>query len=207
MIYTHIAWTPGTKSMAENYKPIFEMHRDEDWVCIIDSDAMMITDRTWYAQLEHAIQKYPKAKGFTCRTNRVNSIPQLIEGVDPDNHDIKYHKKVGEYMENRFYKKVTPHFDKKYGGHFSGMWFALHVGTMKEIGFYDSGNLSMTDNAIHKWLIEAGHEFYVLDGIYCYHYYRPENEWDYYKKGTKELQEHFTTINLQPMWYKGENNA
>ena len=63
------------------------------------------------------------------------------------------------------------------------------------------------DIAFHKWLIEAGHEFYVLDGIYCYHYYRPENEWDYYKKGTKELQEHFTTINLQPMWYKGENNA
>ena len=203
MIYTHIAWTPGTKCQGKNYNEVLKIHKDDDWLAFIDSDAMMMTDKTWYEQLEHAIQTYPNAKGFTCRTNRVNSIPLLVEGVDPDIHDIRYHKKIGDYMENRFYKKVTSHFNKKYAGHFSGMWFAVHVGTMKSLGgFYESGNLSKTDNRIHIDLIEAGHEFYILDGVYCYHYYRPENEWDYYKKGTRKLQEHFSTINLKPMVYK-----
>jgi hypothetical protein len=198
MIYTHIAWTPGTKCQGDNYNTVLDLHKDEDWIAFIDSDAMIINTGTWYEQLEWAIKEYPKAKGFTCRTNRVNSFPQLVRNIDVYNHDILYHKRVGDYLSQKYYKHVTPHFNKKYAGHFSGMWFCVHVGTIRKLGgFYKSGGLSLTDNIIHKALIENKHEFYILDGMYVYHYYRPGNEWDYYKNGTKKFQEHAMNINFE----------
>lgn len=188
MIYHHIPWNKN-KCIGTAYNEILKIHKNEDWVTVMDADAMHTTN-DWYEELENAIQKFPKAKGFGSRTNRARSLNQLLSGIDLDNHDISYQRKLGAYMAKSFKGQVTPHFDKQYAGHFSGLWFAFHVGTMKEInGFYTSGSQQLTDNYFHANLLEQGHEFYILDSIYVYHWYRANEEYPQFQPIKKTLTE------------------
>jgi hypothetical protein len=188
MIYHHIPWSTN-KCIGTAYNQILHKHKDEDWVTVIDADAMHTTN-DWYQELEQAIQKFPKAKGFGSRTNRVRSLNQLLSGIDLDNHDISYHRKLGAYMMKSFKGQVTPHFDTKYAGHFSGLWFAFHVGTIKQLGgFYESGSQQLTDNYFHANIINNGYEFYILDSVYVYHWYRADNEYSQFQPVKKTLMD------------------
>lgn len=188
MIYHHIPWSTN-KCIGTAYNQVLRKHNDEDWITFIDADAMHTTN-DWYKELEDAIQKYPNAKGFGSRTNRVGSPDQLLVGIDLDNHDIHYHRKIGAHMSKTFKGKVSSLFDKRKAGYFSGLWFAFHVGTMKQLGgFYESGSQRLTDNHFHATIINNGYEFYILDSIYVYHWYRADHEYPQFQPLKKTLMD------------------
>jgi glycosyltransferase involved in cell wall biosynthesis len=190
MIYHHIPWNKN-KCIGTAYNEILALYKDEDWVTVMDADAMHTTNE-WYKELEEAIAKYPNAMGFGCRSNRLRTIQQTVIGVDIDNHDIFYHRKIGGWLANKFKNHVTPHFNKDQAGQFTGLWFAFNVGFMRKIGgFYVSGNQQSTDNIFHKNIVDAGKEFYILDAVYVYHWYRADSEYDHYTQTRKYLEKFF----------------
>ena len=199
-IWTHIAWDDndvGRRCMGTAYNDCLNQHSDNDWLAIIDHDAMF-TVYDWYLQLQKAIQDNPKAKAFTCRVNRLNSLRQMVPGVDPHNHDMSYHRRLGKYLAQQHWGKTSNHSNPKEAGHYSGTFLCVHIGTIKALGgFPVIGKTLGQDNLIHKKIIEAGHEFHVVNGIYMYHWYRADNPYEHSKQTIASLEEaHFKSIKL-----------
>jgi hypothetical protein len=190
MIYHHIPWNKK-KCIGTAYNEILAIYKDEDWVTVMDADAMHTTNE-WYKELEASIERYPNAMGFGCRSNRLRAVQQMVMGVDIDNHDMFYHRRIGGVLANKFKNHTTPHFNKENAGHFTGLWFAFNVGFMRKIGgFYVSGDQTLVDNMFHKMIVDAGKEFYILDAIYVYHWYRADNEYPDYMSTRKTMQKAF----------------
>ena len=96
------------------------------------------------------------------------------------------------HMLNKFKNHATPHFNKENAGHFTGLWFAFNVGFMRKMGgFYISGDQTLVDNVFHQTIINAGKEFYILDAVYVYHWYRADNEYPDYMSTRKTMQKAF----------------
>ena len=190
MIYHHIPWNKK-KCIGTAYNEILALYKNEDWVTVMDSDAMHTTNE-WYKELEASIEKFPNAMGFGCRSNRLRTVQQMVMGVDIDNHDMFYHRRIGGVLASKFKNHVTPHFNKDHAGHFTGLWFAFNVGFMRQIGgFHVSGDQTLVDNWFHKKIVDAGKEFYILDAVYVYHWYRADNEYDDYMPTRKSMQKAF----------------
>ena len=50
---------------------------------------------------------------------------------------------------------------------------------------------------IHKKIVESGHEFHVVDGIYIYHWYKADDPYPHSKKVIDMLEdEHFNCLKL-----------
>jgi hypothetical protein len=105
MIYHHIPWNKK-KCIGTAYNEILSLYKDEDWVTVIDADAMHTTNE-WYKELEAAILKYPNAMGFGSRSNRLRTVQQMVMGVDIDNHDMFYHRRIGGVLHQS--SRTTQH--------------------------------------------------------------------------------------------------
>ena len=80
---------------------------DDDWACFIDHDAMFTTSN-WMNQLHDIIHKNPSIGAFGARTNRVGYSWQLLGNIDVDNHDIKYHRAIGQHLQKLIMIKYHP---------------------------------------------------------------------------------------------------
>jgi|TARA_R100001460_G_scaffold14654_5_gene32751 SAM-dependent methyltransferase len=199
-IWTHIAWDDnefGRRCMGSAYNDCLNQHDDNDWLAIIDHDAMFCC-YDWYLQLQQAIMDNPKGKAFTCRVNRLASLRQMIPGVDPHNHDMTYHRKLGKRLAKAQWGKTSLHINPKEVGHYSGTFLCVHIGTMKHLGgFPYTGDTLGQDNLIHKKIVEGGHEFHVVNGIYIYHWYKADDPYPHSKKVIDMLEdEHFNSLKL-----------
>ena len=197
-IWTHIAWDDtGKRCMGTAYNAVLNQHSDNDWLAIIDHDAMF-TIYDWYTQLQHVIKNNPKAKAFTARVNRMATVEMMVLGVDPHNHDISYHRKLGKHLSNKYWGQTTSHSKPENAGHFSGTFLCVHIGTIKKLGGFPINHETLgQDNLIHKLILDAGHEFHVCNGIYIYHWYKADNPYDHSIKTIDALEEHhFKTIGL-----------
>ena len=190
MIYTHIAYAPieCEKNIGCAYNKFMEiLPNDDDWGCFLDHDAMFTTNN-WYNQLNDIIEKNPNLGAFGCKTNRVANGYQLLGNIDPHNHDISYHRKIGNYVQTKYYDnimeikgKLNKHgklrkrcaYTSPWG--FSGVFILLKKKVWKQInGFLENGFLGVDDDfrfRLHRYKIP----FYIMNGIYVYHWYRADN--------------------------------
>ncbi len=135
MIYTHIAYAPAEceKNIGCAYNKFMEIiPNDDDWGCFIDHDAMFTTS-TWYNQINEIIEKNPSVGAFGARTNRIAKKYQLIGNIDPYNHDIKYHRKIGEYLQKRYNHETLSVERKTRPKGFGGVFILLKKSTWKKI--------------------------------------------------------------------------
>lgn len=194
-IWTHIAWDhTGQKDLGKAYNACLSQHADDDWVAFIDHDAMLTTS-DWYLQMQQIIKDNPDCKGLCTRVNRMATEEQMVIGIDPNNFDYSYHRRVGKYLSKKY--KNQSHIVNN-PGHMSGVFFAVHVGTMKELGgCVETGQQLMTDNLTQARIINAGHEFRVCNGIYVFHWYRHDQPYDHSKKKMEQLEQlHFDKLTL-----------
>ena len=174
MIYTNIPYAPkecGNKNLGCAYNKFMEMlPNDDDWACFLDHDAMFTTS-TWYLQLNDIIEKYPDAGAFTCRTNRCAVRPQLIGGIDNTNHDILYHRQIGEYLQEKYYDDVWNfHSRRKPYELFSGSLIVVKKSAWEKIGGFVDGMFHVDS----KFRIDINANeipFYIMNGVYVYHLY------------------------------------
>jgi len=194
-IWTHIAWDhTGQKDLGKAYNACLNEHSDDDWVAFLDHDAMFTTP-DWYLQLQSIIEHNPKCKGITARINRMATPDQMVLGIDPNNFDYGYHRKVGKYLAKK-HKNQSSIIKNR--GHMSGVFFALHVGTIKSLGgCVETGMQLQTDHMTMDRVRDAGHEFRIADGIYIFHWYRYDAPYEHSKPAIEQLEQiHFDTLRI-----------
>ena len=171
MIVTMIPYCPRSagKNLGFAYNEQMGRLREEDWACFIDHDACFTTP-DWYHQLEEITTGLSAPCVLTAVTNRVGSTWQLAGGVDPTNHSMDYHRRVGKSVQSAArtcLRDVTDH------PLMSGVVILLSRKTWLRLGGFVDGFLGV-DNAIHQAARDQGCRVYLMEGVYVYHWYRAD---------------------------------
>lgn len=135
------------------------------------------------------IKRNPEYGAFGARTNRVGYAWQLVGNIDVDNHDISYHRKIGRYLQKKYYSQLSPGATceilnaepSRYSGdminqlRFSGTLILVKKSTWKKImGFKTTGFLGVDDD-FRERLFKKKVKFAIMDGVYLYHWYRADD--------------------------------
>lgn len=191
MIYTHIAYAPtecdGNIGCAYN-KFMEILPNDDDWACFLDHDAMFTTP-TWYNQLNDIIQKNPKVGVFGARTNRISNMHHMVGGIDVHNHDIVYHRKIGDILQKKYYEDLfVLHEGKTDQPGFSGVCILIKKSTWRKVGgFIKEGFLSVDQN-LRFSLNEHNIPIAIMNGVYVYHWYRADDQYKHSRIWFKRLE-------------------
>lgn len=178
MIYTHIAYAPIEcgKNLGCAYNKFMEtLPSENDWACFLDHDAMFTTS-DWYLQLNEIIKKNPSIEIFGARTNRIGRSFHLVGNIDVNNHDIKYHRQIGEYIQKKWYSNcfVLENGKTEQGG-FSGVVILIKKSAWRKMGgFLDNGFLGVDDNVRASANLN-NIKIAIMNGVYVYHWYRADN--------------------------------
>ena len=178
MIYTYIPYAPKEqeKNLGWAYNNFMETlysrdSNDDDWVCFLDHDAMFTVD-TWYLQLEEIIKETPDAGLFTVVTNRIGNVEQQVglSGNDINNHDLYFHRTLGRFRQEHYGNSI-----RECKGPISGVVILTNKKVWKDAGGFADGFLSV-DNKYDFSVRNAGYKTYIMEGVYCYHWYRGDGQ-------------------------------
>jgi GT2 family glycosyltransferase len=133
------------------------------WALFVDHDAMLGLTRDWYRVVREAIAFRPDAGSFVAVTNRIDAVWQRAQEVDPENHDIGYHTRIGLA---RLARRTLLDITETKG--FGGVAFALSKAAWQAAGGFADGLLCV-DHSIHFRLRAAGRRIYLLENLYVYH--------------------------------------
>ena len=169
-VYTFIAYDKE-KDLGRAYNEMMNLVQDEDWVVFLDHDAMFV-HRDWYKYLREVIKNNSEFGFFTATTNRIGCPWQLIQGVDRNNHDMFYHKKVAKELMDRDLDVVDVTNERVF---LSGVVMIVQKKTWKKIGGAKSGFLSV-DNDLHSKCKQKGIRVGLIPSLYTYHWYRGDGD-------------------------------
>ena len=153
------------------YKRFMNLVPDDDWVCFLDHDASFTTP-DWYPQLEEIIETNPEYGAYTCMMNRVGQQYQIPQGINPNNHDMKYHRAVGKSLQEKYRTSISP-LNNVGGRLLSGVLILISKKTWNSINGCPDGFLGV-DNEIHRRCIVNNIPVGLINGVYLYHWYRAE---------------------------------
>lgn len=169
-IYNFIAYATD-KNLGSSYNDCMSLLNDEDWAVFIDHDAMFL-EKYWYPRLTKLLEGNTQYGLFTCLTNRVGCPWQVPQGIDKNNHDIRYHRKIADEFskkENNVIINVTN------AALLSGVFLLVSKKTWDLIGGAKSGFLGV-DNDLHKKCKDKNIQVGLLTNLYIYHWYRAEGD-------------------------------
>ena len=173
MIHTYIPYAPRSsdKNIGAVYNNFMDMISDDDWACFLDHDAMFTT-LDWYKQIEEIIEELslgdrPVGLLTTC-TNRIGNLEQIIAGIESQNHDIYYHRKIGRQRQLEYGKSL-----RECDFLMSGIVILISKKVWKKTNGFIDGFLGV-DNNIDQQIRALGYKSYIMDGVYCYHWYRAD---------------------------------
>lgn len=173
MIHTYIPYAPSSidKNIGAVYNQFMAMISDEDWACFLDHDAMFTT-LNWYKQLEEIVNDLPSscqgAGLLTACTNRIGNPEQVVQGIEPQNHDIYYHRKLGKQRQVDYGNSL-----RECETLISGVVILISKEVWKQTKGFSDGFLGV-DKDIDNKIRELGYKAYIMDGVYCYHWYRAD---------------------------------
>lgn len=169
MIITAIAYS-SDKNLGAAYNSIMERVNDDDWVCFVDHDAMFTTT-CWYRQLQEAVKhRSEKISLLTGVANRTGALWQRASGTDVNNHDIRYHRKIGAALADQHgaaVRDVTQNFP------LGGYVMCISKSAWVDVGGFVDG-MYCVDHRMHLAMKEAGLRIGLLPGLYLYHWRRAE---------------------------------
>lgn len=144
---------------------------DDAWACVVDHDAMFTTPE-WHRQLTSAAIQRPDGC-FSAMTNRIKCEWQLVPDVDVKNHDIQYHRQIGEkLLESHKMLDVTDDPNDKTPG---GLIMMMSKQAWKEAGGFPQG-LHYLDRIMWLALKKAKRRIFIIKGLYLYHWHRGAGE-------------------------------
>lgn len=169
-IYNHTVYSLNG-NIGEEYNKYMDLIPDEDWACFLDHDAVFTTP-DWYVQLHNIIKKNPQYGLYTCMMNRVGTKYQIHKGIDPNNHDMKYHRMIGNSRLKQYKNQVV---DITHNSPLSGVVILVSKNVWKRIGGCKDGFLGV-DNDIHIRCRNNNILVGLMEGIYVYHWYRADKK-------------------------------
>ena len=165
----------SNKNIGRYYNRFMEViPNDEDWGCFVDADTIFATP-DYGCIIEDAILERPEADAFTCYTNRVGCKWQIAPGVDTNSNDVAYHRDFGQHMKIIYGTSIIDVTDKPRGQVMSGFFFMLKKSAWKTIGGFKEDGMLGIDNDLHWRLQKHKLKFYLIRGLYLYHWYRGGN--------------------------------
>ena len=176
MIYTHIPYAPknSNKNLGKAYNDFMNLLQDDDWAVFLDHDALFTTP-DWYSQIEvitQAIDYYKWDVGvLTAVTNRIGNEEQIVfpkNSPESNNHDILFHRKIGEAIRDEKGFLLRECIDP-----LSGVVIIIKKSTWNKTTGFDNGFLSV-DNKMDYQLRNLGYRNYIIEGLYVYHVYRAD---------------------------------
>lgn len=173
-LFTFIAYDTE-KDLGKAYNECVSLLDPEDWFVFLDHDAMFV-QRDWYPMIKQAIEKNPEYGLFTCVTNRIGCPWQKVNGVEQDNHDIRYHKQIGKILSSDNLDIV----DVTQGAPLSGVVIICQKKVWDLIGGAKPGFLSV-DNDLHFKCRNLGVKVGVMPSLYVYHWYRGDGDLSHLK--------------------------
>lgn len=175
MIYYTVPFD-SNKNIGKYYNSFMDIiPDDDDWACIVDGDTIFTTP-DYGLIIEKVVQENLDASCFTGFTNRVGCEWQIAPGVDVTSDDIKYHRDFGEKMKIIYGSSVVDVTNKPKNAVMSGFLIMIKKSAWRTIGgFKDEGMLGV-DNDLHWKLQNHNLKFYLIRGLYLYHWYRGGNK-------------------------------
>ena len=171
MIYYNIPYDLD-KSLANAYNRFMEMlPNDDDFACFIDRDAMFLMPNYGHL-LQDIVDNHPECGAFTAKCNRIGSKWQLAN-VDWKNDNIKYHIDQANNVFRKYGLNCTDHANSQLG---SGFCILLKKSVWAKIGGFSGDGMLGVDNNLHLALRTNGERFYLMEGIYLFHWYRGGNQ-------------------------------
>lgn len=155
------------KNLGAAYNRSLSLIPDDDWVCLIDYDVLLLTPDAGNIIHEYAARNLD-AGLITCYTNRVSpkSTAQLLTGSLMECSDIKSHILLAEEQRKHLYQITEINQD------ISGMLMMISKRTWNEFKFSESGKCLGVDTEYNRRLRAAGKKILRADGLYCFHTYR-----------------------------------
>jgi GT2 family glycosyltransferase len=117
-------------------------------------------------------------------TNRAGELAhpwQMVKGVDVNNHDMKYHRKLGAELLKEWSNIVqdVTHEQRKMNGVAiaikRSVWDALKV-LPGHVSLVDRTSILKFDLKLHQRARDNGYKVGVMRGVYCYHWYRADGQ-------------------------------
>ncbi len=154
------------KNLGKAYNEAMSAIPDDDWMCFIDYDVMLLTPDA-ISIIHNYIQLFPQAGLLTCFTNRIHSSSkQLLKGEIDDNDSMTWHLRQAAKQKDHLYQ-VT-----KLYKNISGFLMCISKNTWRQIPFIDNGECLGVDTDYWRKLRDAGRPMYRMDGLYVFHTYR-----------------------------------
>jgi GT2 family glycosyltransferase len=149
----------------------FERLRDDDWGFLIEHD-LHWTTRTWFRRLEHAVRMKPDAGLFTVMRYPAVSSWSAPKEARPRQFDIRYHRKLGEEIAQRYkglLKDVTDFETLESGCPTAGI-FLLSKRVWAEVGGFKSGfKDEKIDYDMHCKVRATGRRCWLIRDVYFFH--------------------------------------
>lgn len=161
------------KNLGAAYNEVIDRLRPDDWIALIDHDAMFTTP-IWHPQIEAAIKHNPDYALFVGCTNRIGCGWMKAPGVDPNNFDMLYHRRVGRDLAAKHgseIRDVTEWESQPSGRPLSGVLMVTSKKAWAEVLGFKHGFLTV-DNNFHKRIRDADHRVGLMLGVYVFHVYR-----------------------------------
>lgn len=179
MIYYTIPFN-SEKNIGKYYNDFIKIvPNDDDWICFVDGDTIFTT-HDYGVLIEKVIEENPDASCFTSLTNRVACKWQIAPGVDIKNNNISYHRIYGENLLKIYGSSVDIINRKGINNPMSGFLILIKKSTWVKIGGFKEEKMLGIDNDLHSKLDINNLKFYLIKGLYLYHWYRGGNR--QYKK-------------------------
>lgn len=137
---------------------------DNDWIIIADGDVMCLTPAHIH-KIKEYIDAYPNTGMFVPYVNRVKQYRQVYDMNLFENPDVKVHRAVAEKLNEK--KISVTDLDIV----ISGYMMIFKKSTWKSVGGFSDGILGV-DNKFSKRILRNGMKIYLMNTIYCFHYYR-----------------------------------
>jgi hypothetical protein len=153
---------------------------DEDYAVLMDGDTMMLTPN-YGEQISFIVNKYKDCRVgiFTSYTNRTGNLFQCYNSIISEDGELRNHRNISIQLQREKYDSVLDLNDL-----ISGHLMVVQKKVWKDVGFFADEisekmrsrgikkNLLAVDNRFSKRCLNNDYKIYLMQGIYCTHYYR-----------------------------------
>lgn len=162
-VYYTTPWFPG--DIGEGINDFISLLPKDCWVCVRDSDTLFLTPKQ-QKQIQDIVENDPPFDLIGCRTNRLKSPHQAIQGTF-DVDSIGYHIGVASERERVYYGVIDELPDPEV---VAGMFMLFRKSLWEEFKFENKS--IQFDMKYSQELRKAGKVLGIAQGLYLLHLYR-----------------------------------
>ncbi|WP_343702700.1 glycosyltransferase domain-containing protein [Chitinophaga sp.] len=153
------------KNIGRAYNEFCAAVPDNDWICLRDGDTMFLHPQ-WGKQIADVVVGAGRDYALMgCTTNRLRSTRQLYQNNFSDDPNILNHRDIADELHATRYGQV-----RNAGHEIAGLFMLFPKSTWQKTPFPES--TIYFDSLFSQAVLRAGGKIGIIEGLYCFHYYR-----------------------------------